>query len=264
MRFHPLLAIALAVSVTGAPCFATGDTSSDAPDLSIGTLINEGKNLATQAKSADDALKQLDAEDAKSQKAKVDWPNDNADYTKTKADLEANCSHQFVQGQEEDVKSCNDKYEHGVQVSKKIQSEQGEAQAQGDWKARKANADQQKADVELKIKSWNYRMKAFMVAKELSSCSNAVAASAGSSDSYAETLRLVSGYQKCWDAARSHRALPDSAVTQGSPVFSSRPARTPEQAVEDYKNSGNPTAAPPLQRGLDKGNVPPAPSSSGP
>src|ERR1035441_427172 len=262
MGFHPLLAIALAVSVTGAPCFATGDTSSDAHPMSIGTLINEGKNLATQAKSADDALKQLDAEDAKSQKAKVDLPNDNADYTKTKADLEANCSHQFVQGQEEDVKSCNDKYEHGVQVSKKIQSEQGEAQAQGDWKARKAKLDQQKADFELKIQSWNHRMKAFMVAKELSSCSNAVAASAGGSDSYAETLRLVSGYQRCWDGALSFMPLSDSAVTQGSPNFASRPARTPEQAIQEYESSGKAGSGVSQKRGLDQANVP-SPGSSG-
>jgi hypothetical protein len=102
------------------------------------------------------------------------------------------------------------------------------------------------------------------VAQGMSNCGNAVVASAAGRDSYAETLRLVSGYQNCWDGAQSHRALPDSAVTQGSPVFSSRPARTPQQAIEDYKNSGNPTAASPLQKGLDRGNVPPPPSSSGP
>jgi hypothetical protein len=263
MRLNLLSVMALGLAVTGASCFAAGNASNDAPDLDIGTLVSEGNGIATQQKATDDALKQLSDDDKKLHSDKSELSKKMADYDKSAADFMSRCNHPFVQGQERELAACKDENDQNLQVFKQLSATQKEIpKSLNDWKTTKAKLDQQKADVELKIKSWNHRMKAFMVAKELSSCSNAVAASAGGSDSYAETLRLVSGYQRCWDGALSFMPLSDSAVTQGSPNFASRPARTPEQAIQEYESSGKAGSGVSQKRGLDQANVP-SPGSSG-
>jgi hypothetical protein len=260
MRFILMIAIAMVMAMTGVQSFGGTDVSSDTPDLDIGTLVSEGKELGTRAKATDDALKQLGDEDRKIQVDKTNLTNDESAYNKTYAAFHERCGGQFVQGQESKVASCKAEYEQDLQVFKQVQDKKSELRTkENDWKARKVKTDQQKANLALKLESWKHRMKAMAVTDD---CLKTVAASAGSGDSYAATLRLVSGYQQCWDGAKSVRALQPSDM-QGSPVFSSRPARTPEQAIEDYKNSGKPSATPTLKRGLDQGNGPPAPPSSG-
>jgi hypothetical protein len=228
--------------------------------LDIGTLVSEGKDLGTRAKATDDALKQLGDEDRKIQVDKTDLTNEESAYTKTYATFQARCNRKFFQGEESELASCKAEYEQDLQVSKQVQDKKKEMQVrQNDWKARKAKTDQQKGDLALKMQSWSHRMRAVAVTND---CLKAVAASAGGGESYTETVRLVSGYQRCWDGAASVSALPSSAVTQGSPLMSSRPTRTPEQAIQDYESSGKAGSGVSQKRGLDQANVPP-PASSG-
>jgi hypothetical protein len=256
MRFILMIAIATGMAMTGIQqSFGGTDGSSDAPDLDIGTLVSEGKDLGTRAKATDDALKKLGDEDQKIQVDKTHLTNDESAYNKTYAAFRERCGGQFVQGQESKVASCKAEYEQDLQVFKQVRDTKSELRnKENDWKARKAKADEQKANLALKLESWKHRMKAMAVTDD---CLKTVAASAGSGDSYAETLRLVSGYQRCWDGAASVSALPSSAVTQGSPIMSSRPTRTPEQAIQDYESSGKAGSGVSQKRGLDQANVPP-------
>jgi hypothetical protein len=264
MRFSLLVVVALGVTAAGVPCFTAADAGSDAPDLDIGTLVSEGKGIATQQKATDDALKQLGEDDQKLQSDKTDSIKRLSDYDRTAADFMSRCNHQFVQGQELEVAACKAENEKNRQVFEQLTAKQKEIQSSlSDGKTRKAKLDQQKADLALKLEAWKHHMKAVLVATGLGDCNNAVATSAAG-DSYAQTLRLVTGYQHCWDGgAKSVPTLAPSAVTQGSPVFSSRRARTPEQAIEEYKRSGDADAGARQKRGLDKVTVP-APGSSGP
>jgi hypothetical protein len=261
MRFNLMIVMALGVIAAGVPCFTAADAGSDAPDLDIGTLVSEGKGIATQQKATDDALKQLGEDDQKLQSDKRDSIKKLSDYDRTAADFMSRCNHQFVQGQELEVTACKAENERNRQIFEQLTAKQKEIQSSlSDGKPRKAKLDQQKADLALKLEAWKHHMKAVLLATGLGDCNNAVAASAGG-NSYADTLHLVNGYQQCWDHANLRGTLP--AVTQGSPVFSSRPARTPEQAIQDYKASGDSIPVPTHKRGLDQANVPP-PASSGP
>jgi hypothetical protein len=259
MHLVQLIGIALVLTVAGPPCFAAEDASSNAPDLDIGTLVSEGKDLTTQAKTTDDTLKQLGNEDRKIQVDKADLTKDQSDYIKTSRTFLERCGDQFVQGQESKVASCKTEHEQDLQVFKRVQDKKSELQKEeNDWKARKAKADEQKANLAWKLESWKHRMKAALVAKGMNDCSNSVAATAGTGGSYAETLRLVNGYQRCWDGAQSAGALQPSDMN-GTPVFSLNPARTPEQAIEDYRNSGKPDPGASQKKGIDKTTVPPPP-----
>ena len=258
MRFNLLIVMALGVTAAGVLCFTVADAASDAPDLDIGTLVSEGKDIATQQKATDDALKQLGDDDQKRQSDKADSIKKLSDYDSSRADFISRCSKQFVQGQELELAACKAENEKNLRVFAELTAKQKEIQnSLNDGKTRKVKLDQQKADLGLKLEAWKHHMKAVAVA---TGCNNAVAASAGG-NSYADTLHLVNAYQHCWDHANLQGTLP--AVTRASPVFSSRPARTPEQAIEEYKRSGDADAGARQKRGLDKVTVP-APGSSGP
>src|ERR1035438_8516501 len=98
MRFILMIAIAMGMAMTGVQSFGGTDGSRDAPDLDIGTLVSEGKDLGTRAKATDDALKQLGDEDRKIQVDKTDLTNEESAYTKTYATFQARCNRKFFQG----------------------------------------------------------------------------------------------------------------------------------------------------------------------
>jgi hypothetical protein len=263
MRFNLLVVIALVVTAAGIPCFSAADAGSDAPDLDIGTLVSEGKSIATQQRATEDALEQLGDDDRKLQSDKTESTKELSDYDRTAADFMSRCNHRFVQGQELELAACKAESEKNLRVFEQLTTKQrGIQNGLNDGKTRKAKLEQQKADLALRLEAWKHDMKALLVATGSGECSDAVVTSTVG-DSYAQTLRLVTGYQHCWDGgAKSVAALPPSAVTQGSHNLASRPARSPEQAIEDYKASGDPVSVPSHRRGLDQTPVP-SPASSG-
>jgi hypothetical protein len=253
-----LIAMVFGLTLAVVPCFAEGDAISDAPDLDIGTVVSEGKDLTTQAQAADNAQKALASDSGKIQAEKATTTKDWSAYTQTATDFNSRCNHPFVEGQESEVAACQTDNDGILKIYAHLKEQQVSIQKRlDDWNARKAKVDQQQADIALRLESWKHRMKALLVAKGMSDCSNAVGASAGSSNSYAELQRLVSGYQHCWDGASSAQAPPGSGATQGSPVFSAGTSRTPQQAIADYKKSGNADPGVSQKRGLDQISVPP-------
>src|ERR1700719_2182409 len=145
MRFNLLIVMALGVTAAGAPCFAAADAGSDAPDLDIGTLVSEGKDIATQQKATDDALKQLGDDERKLQSDKTESIKRLSDYDRTAADFMSRCNHQFVQGQEPELAACKAENEKNLRVFEQLTARQKEIQnSSNDGKTRKAKLDQQK------------------------------------------------------------------------------------------------------------------------
>src|ERR1700676_4888373 len=141
-----LISMALSLTVAGAPCFAVGDAISDAPDLDIGTVVSEGKDLTTQAQAADDTLKSLAGDSDKIQAEKAVTTNDWSAYKKTATDFNSRCNHPFVEGQESEVAACQTENDRILKIYANLKEKQESIQKRfDDWKARKAKVDQQKA-----------------------------------------------------------------------------------------------------------------------
>lgn len=257
MRTNLLIMMALGLTIAVAPSFAEGDAVNDPPDLDIGTVVGEGKTLTTQAQAADDTLKQLAGDSDKIQADKAATTKDWSAYRQTATDFDSRCNHPFVEGQESEVAACQSDNDRAMKIYAQLKAKQDGIQKRlDDWKIRKAKVDQQKAEIAMRLESWKHRMRALLVAKGMGDCSNAVSAISGSGDSYAELRRLVSGYQHCWDGANSAQASARSGPTQGSPIFAAGTSRTPEQAIADYKKSGNADPGASQKRGLDQAPVP--------